>query len=801
MTRVIGVIADITESKQAEIALRDSEERFRVIFSQAAVGMAQTGLDGEWLLLNDRFCEILGYTNAELRGKTFLDFTHPDDLDASVTAARRLLAGEISSWSTEKRYIGKDGNIVWVRLCVSLVRNQANGPQYFISVAEDITEQKLIEEQLRASETRLMEAQHLAKVGSWERQIKSDTIHWSEEMLRILGLANGAPSNLPTFLSYVHPKDREKILEIDDELHSSIAPVEVEYRIIRPDGEGRFVRSIVEGIRDDQGVLVRISGATQDITEQVKARELLRESEGYLKNAASLAHVGYWQWDIKTNRVSGSDEMFRIFGKPQNYTPSYEDFLQTVIPQERERVARWVNDCLAEKRGNVIEYHIAWPNGDLRTVSCISELSLGEEGLPTRMFGACQDITDFRRAQRENLAKQKLESIGTLASGIAHDFNNLLGAVVAQAELALAELAAGSRPEEELEAIRNVAIRGSEIVRQLMIYAGKDFAAGGQVNVTWIVEEMLQLLKVSVSKHAILETDLGKDLPAIRADAAQLRQIVLNLVTNASEALGDQDGVIRVTTKCVGVARAATITSGLAEGDYLQLEVSDSGCGMSQEMQAKVFDPFFTTKSRGHGLGLAVVQGIVVSLLGAINVASEPAKGTTFQVLLPCTETTADANSALVPGTGEPARLSQAITVLVVEDEDLLRQAVVKMLRKTGFEVREAADGSAAIELLRANGGKIDVILLDMTIPGASSHEVVAEAAQAQPDATVVLTSAYSQEMLTPPMNAPQICGFIRKPFQLDDLVQKLRNASLVTAQLPGKRAPEAGVAFAGTTS
>jgi len=786
--RVIGAMQDLTERKEAEAALRESEERFRVTFFQAAVGIAQTSPDGQWLLINDRFCEMLGYSQTELRGKTFLDITHPDDREASLTAVRQLLAGEISSWLKEKRYIRKDGGTVWGRLFSSLVRDQDNQPRYFISVVEDITEQRLVEERLRASEAQLMDAQHLAKIGSWERRIDTGWSHWSDEMCRILGVRDDAPTGMPAFVNCVHPKDREKVLEAERNALAARTPVETEYRIIRPDGEVRFLRSIVEAIRDDQGVPVRITGATQDITEQVKARELLRESEGRLQNAARLAHVGYWQWDLQTNRVSGTEEMFRIFGKPRDYTPSYDDFLRSVIPQDKERVARWVSDCLAEKKGSDIEYQIFWPNGDLRTVSCISEVSLDEEGVPTRMFGACQDITDFRRAQQENLARQKLESVGTLASGIAHDFNNLLGAVVAQAELALGELATGSHPEEELKAIRDVAMRGSEIVRQLMIYAGKDSAAVELVNVSGIVEEMLQLLKVSVSKHAVLETDLGKDLPAVRADAAQLRQIVLNLVTNASEAIGDRDGVIRVTTKRVE-GRPSTITKGLAEGDYLQLEVSDSGCGMSQETQARVFDPFFTTKSSGHGLGLAVVHGIVRGLGGAIHVASEPAKGTTFQVFLPCAETTVDANSDPISGIGESARPSQACTVLIVEDEDPLRQAVVKMLRKTGFEVLEAANGSAAIELLRANASKIDVILLDMTIPGASSHEVIAEAAQARADATVILTSAYSQEMLTPPLSAQQIWGFIRKPFELDDLVQKLRSARLATAQLPAKPA------------
>jgi PAS domain-containing protein len=202
-------------------------------------------------------------------------------------------------------------------------------------------------------------------------------------------------------------KDREKILEIDDKVRSRIAPLEVEYRIVRPRGETRFVHSIVQGIRDDQGMPVRIVGATQDITEQVKARELLRESEGYLKNATRLAGVGYWQWDIQANRVSGSEEMYRIFGKPPDFTPSFDDFVQTVVPQDRERVGRWVSDCLAERKRYEIEYQIAWPNGDVRTISCVSEVSLGEDGRPMRMFGACQDITDVKRNEAELVQAQE----------------------------------------------------------------------------------------------------------------------------------------------------------------------------------------------------------------------------------------------------------------------------------------------------------------------------------------------------------------------------------------------------------
>jgi CheY-like chemotaxis protein len=339
-------------------------------------------------------------------------------------------------------------------------------------------------------------------------------------------------------------------------------------------------------------------------------------------------------------------------------------------------------------------------------------------------------------------------------------------------------LDAGSSCTEELKAICEVAKRGSEIVRQLMIYAGKESEVVERVDLSKIVEEMLALLRVSVSKHAVMDADLGQDLPATRAGAAQLRQIVMNLITNASDAIGDRAGVIRVITRRVTLgAESARDSESSSKGDYVALEVSDTGCGMSQETRGRLFDPFFTTKSVGRGLGLAVVSGIVRSLGGAIHVTSEPGKGSTFQILLPCAETRVAATGDAMSTIEELAGPSQRPAVLIVEDEEVLRQAVAKTLRKNGFDVFEAADGSFAIDLLRANRGQIDVILLDMTIPGASSREVVAEAVKVRSDISVVLASAYGQEMFSRATSIPQIRSFIRKPFQLADLVKTLRRS------------------------
>jgi len=528
---------------------------------------------------------------------------------------------------------------------------------------------------------------------------------------------------------------------------------------------------------DNKGNCTHLVGSVHDVTERKRAEAALRESGELLKNAERLAHVGSWRWDLSSNEVCWSEEMFHIFGQPPDYAPSYDGVLSAVIPQHRERMRREIRDALADHSGFASEVQITRLNGDLRTINCIGEVLHDDNGRPVSFLGSSQDITDIRRAQRADFARQKLESIGTLASGIAHDFNNLLGSVLVQAEVGLRELAAGSNPEEELKTIRNVAMRGSEIVRELTVYAGKESATVELVDVSRMIQEMLELLKVSVSKHAVLEADLGKNLPPVRANAAQLRQIVMNLVTNASDAVGDHDGLIRLSTTCVKVDQDSQLGH-WDEGNYTLLEVSDTGCGMTPETQAKVFDPFFTTKFAGHGLGLAIVDGIVRSLRGMIRLNSEPGKGATFQILLPCAEGRAGGDGHTISGLDENLESQfRHATVLIVEDEGPLRQAVTKMLRNTGFEVFEVGDGSSAIDLLRANGGNVDLILLDMTIPGAPSSEVVAEAAKVGPDIKVVLTSAYSQEMIAGAMNAPQISGFIRKPFQLGDLVKKLKNA------------------------
>jgi PAS domain S-box-containing protein len=756
--------------------LRESEKQFRTIADTAPVMIWMAGPDKLCTFFNKPWLEFTGRTMEQEVGNGWADGVHPDDLD-------RCLATYISSFDArrsfqmEYRLRRADGEYRWV-LDNGTPRQQEGEFAGYIGSCIDITDKGRAEDELRSNQAQFLDSQRLANVGSWDRDVATGRVRWSDQMYRIFGLPDDTQPVFRTFLSLVHPKDLGIISETEQRVLAADAPVAVEYRIIRPDGQVRFIRSVSEVVKNEHGAAVRFVGTDQDITEQVQATELLRESEARLKSAERMAHVGNWIWDVKVNRLSCSEEMLRILGRPQDYEPSYEEAFQIVAPQDRERAEEWVGACLAERRGSRIEARILRP-GDMRTVVCRSEVLLDEDGALVRMFGTCHDVTDARRAQEEAFARQKLESLGTLASGIAHDFNNLLGAMMAQAELATAELASGSHADEALSQIKEVAIRGSEIVRQLMIYAGEEEDVLELTDVSKAVGGMLGLLRVSVSRHATIVTDLAESLPAIKARPAQLRQIVMNLVVNASDAIRDREGIIRVTTRCVTLDHATDLGKSecLAQGEYVEMEISDTGIGMSPETKSRVFDPFFTTKSAGRGLGLAVVHGIVHSLNGAIRVISEFGKGATFQILLPSAGAVDGTTADSVAGLTEAATLSREATVLVVEDEHPLRQAVTKMLAKAGFSVLQVDNGSDAIELLRSDAGNIDAILLDMTIPGALSQQVLAEAVQVRPNIKIILTSAYGEETARMVLNGPSINGFVRKPFQFGHLVRTLRSA------------------------
>ena len=402
----------------------------------------------------------------------------------------------------------------------------------------------------------------------------------------------------------------------------------------------------------------------------------------------------------------------------------------------------------------------------------------------------CADIGDIRLAHRKTLFHKKLETIGVLASGIAHDFNNLLASIVADADMALADLPPGCACGEEVERLRAVALRASEIVRELMIYAGQEQAEMTPVNLSLLVEEMLGLLKVSIARQARITTDLAANLPAVFAEASELRQVAMNLILNAADAVRVTGGEIHVATSHATISRGESGPE-IAPGEYIKLDVFDTGRGMPREVQARIFDPYFTTKRSGWGLGLSVVRRIVRRYGGAIRCESAEGKGTHFVVLLPCAGgAERERLQAASPPVSIPQNLA-GVTLLIVEDEESLRIPVSTLLRRKGVRVMEAADGPTAIEVLRKNGDAIDAMLVDLTLPGMSGAAVIAEAGRIRPDLKIVLTSAYSSQAAAAALAAPQVKDFIRKPYEVRELTRVLGE---VLASSSEQSVPSAGV-------
>jgi PAS domain S-box-containing protein len=512
------------------------------------------------------------------------------------------------------------------------------------------------------------------------------------------------------------------------------------------------------------------------IEQQRRTEQSLRESEARFRNMADTAPVMIW--------LSGPDKRATFFnkgwleftGRGLEQELGY-GWASSVAPDHRDDCLAAYSSAFECRRPWRAECQLRRADGEYRWTLYSGAPRFSPDGVFAGYIVSCSDITDLKSVQEASFARQKLESLGVLAGGIAHDFNNLLGSIHANAEIAEVEGVAGSFPVEEIHAIKTISIRASEIVRQLMIYAGHDKADSEPLDLSGLVSDMLGLIRISIAKGAVLKTDLAQDLPPVLGNGPQIQQVVMNLVLNASDALGEAGGEITVKTSVRLRDQMSTSTpaNGVRARNYVRLEVSDTGSGIAREAQARIFDPFFTTKFAGRGLGLAVVQGIVRAHKGEIELASSPGRGTTFNFFWPSSGQFLETRR---PGAcaANPVRITRTSgTVLVVEDEVVLRISISKMLRREGFTVFEAGDGSSALDLLRDHNPDIEVVLLDMTIPGIPSREVISEAGRIRPQVKVLLTSAYSREMAGPAGEMSHVKGFIRKPFRLPDLVELVR--------------------------
>jgi nitrogen-specific signal transduction histidine kinase/CheY-like chemotaxis protein len=400
------------------------------------------------------------------------------------------------------------------------------------------------------------------------------------------------------------------------------------------------------------------------------------------------------------------------------------------------------------------------------------------------LLGLSIDITERRAAEREQeqlraqlLQAQKLESLGILAGGIAHDFNNILTAILGSASVALRTIPTENPARDGIENIVAAARRAANLTRQMLAYSGKGHFEVRPIDLSEHVSEIAQLLETTVPKKVRLRLELARDLPAVEVDIAQLQQIVMNLVINAAEAIGDEPGTVLVVTgvEDVGPSYASSSSSifsadGLAPGKYVFLEVEDTGHGMDDATKAKIFDPFFTTKFAGRGLGLAAVLGIVRAHQAAIEVRSIPRKGSIFRVFFHA--------SRQAPARVEENRdcsYHHRGLVLVIDDDEGARKALRRALELFGFSVEEAVDGAEGAALFADRAEHVVLVIVDMMMPKMGGEETFREIRRRSSTVPVILTSGYSQVEATRHFTAQDLAGFLEKPFTTESLAAKLR--------------------------
>ena len=631
------------------------------------------------------------------------------------------------------------------------------------------------EEALRKSESSLRDAQALAQVGHWTLDPHTEETTGSEEFFRIFNLNRGKTSPR-AILDLVHPDDKALC---EESLKRGIRygeAWEIEHRLVCQDGTHKHIQSIGEAVKDVEGNVIELVGTVQDITERKLAEEKTIRFNRVLEGSLNEIYV----FDAETlhfievnqgarNNLGYTMEEFSAL-TPLDIKPEYtlEQFEQRIEP---------LRMGIQDK----VEFTTMHQRKDGTTYPAEVHLQLFTDGEPV-FVAFILDITKRRWAEDERnqletqmQQTQRLESLGIMAGGIAHDFNNILAIVLGYTEITLEKTLPDDFRYKHLQGIQTAARRAAELTDQMLAYSGKGALAIENMNLSGLVQEMGQLLEVSHTKKAIVEYSFDEDILAIKGDPSQLRQVVMNLITNASEAIGDVGGVISVKTGVTDITQAHLATTyandKLPEGQYVYLEVADTGCGMNKDEQRQIFDPFFTTKFTGRGLGMAAVLGIVRAHKGAIHIKSKVQVGTTVKVLFP-------AVNEPVKSIGRDTPLAEEWTahgtILVVDDEPQVRMVIKIVLERKGFTVLTAENGHEAITVFQEKNDEIVCVLLDLTMPHMGGEETFIELHKIRNDVPVVLVSGYNKEQLNESLEDLGFAGFLKKPVSTEMLLTKV---------------------------
>lgn len=826
-----AVLTDITNYHEVVTALKESEERYRLVSTLIYdyIFKLEVRDDGNVVmdLLTDGFHRDTGLSFDDVKTPDLWEnIIHPDDYVSFMAAFKRLVS-EGGNQEIECRTLVKGKRMRWVRIAARAVTDV--GMTHTVSIVgsvKDISKHKRMESaliersrQLYNLSDNLPNVMIYQVIGDLNGNRRFTYVGRSIERLNEISV-NELLDDPDALYRQILPEYQPLVARLEREALEKQAPVEVEVQSKLPSGRLRWFRFTSTPRKLDDGTMVwdgvetditdrkeielnqeeriaertlALSKANTDLEHEIKehtwARQALKESEWRLLEAQRISHVGSWHLDLETDTAHWSEELYRIAGiSPHQLVKGFKDGPSMFTEESWRKLSSAVNATINSGEPYEVQACLIRPDGERRYIICRGRPEKNEGGAPKSLFGTVQDITEWKKAEekRQNLEAQiqhaqKMESLGVLAGGIAHDFNNILQIILANVNMMQRLAAEYGNLHFFIENIEKSVLRAASLTRQMLAYSGKAHVSPERMDINNVVREMVRLIQSSMAKNIEIKMELMRGLPAIEGDIAQIQQVIMNIVINACEALDKKQGGVVTVKSMVQYCTEVYLRENQAlnmckEGDYVCLEVADSGCGMDKETQTRLFEPFFSTKFTGRGLGMAAVLGIMRSHEGSILIDSVPGRGTTIQVLFPILST-----HAADLGESSPVVLSpppeDAGTILFVDDEPEMVELSALSLRQLGYKVFTASDGVEAIEIFKQHCGKIDCVLLDLSMPRMDGAQALTELRRIKPDVRIVFMSGWAEQELEMRFADKHVQGYIEKPYDIDTLAQKLKDA------------------------
>ncbi len=760
---VIGTVQDITERKQAEEALRKSEERFSKAFRFSPNPLLiSTFKEGRCVDVNASFLSLFGYNRKEIIGRTTQElklWAEPNDRSKMIQSLEKSSQATLPDVMVRT----KSGKILIMTF--SAAKIEIKGEECLITTALDTTEQKLLEKALLENEYYLEQAQSIAKLGHWKLNPETMEVSGSNELSRLFGLSQ-KETTFEAFATVVHPDDREYDLYHINRGIEEGTSWDIEHRLVLKDGTEKIVHAIGLPSIDKSGKVSEIVGTVQDITERKQVEEALRESEEkYRSMLEAMKDAAY----ICSSEFCISYMNPRMISKVGRNAVG--ELCHKAIYNSDEKCSWCIFDQI--QQGKHVEYELADPS-DNRYYSVTNSPILHSGGLISKL-SIFRDITENKTIESQLRQAHKMESIGTMAGGIAHDFNNLLYMITGNTELALEDIPEWNQAYANLEVIKTAALRAAGIVKQLLSFSRKTDQKLIPLGAIAIIKDALKFLRATIPATVEIRKHLPDTEITVMADPVQINQLLMNLCTNASQAMEETGGILEITARYESLTEnsAQNYLAGTEE-NYLKLTVSDTGSGIDSEIISRIFDPYFSTKEmgKGSGMGLAVVHGIVNNHNGSITVDSARGKGAIFTILLPVVDEKPEKktkSSDKVPLGNE--------SILFVDDEKAITYMTGQILKRLGYTVETKVSPAAALELFQSKPGDFDLVITDMTMPQMTGVTLSEKLKAVRPDIPVIICTGNSSLIDEEKAKQMGIDAYIMKPIVKSDIAIAIRKA------------------------